>query len=186
MTSVHAAIELGRAMAAQRGWTGFQWQDLFLLWEQESGWNPRARNPSSGAAGIPQDITGNFHGGTRGQIIWGDNYIAGRYGTPARALQHERAFGWYGNGGWVNEPVLGVGLRTGQGYGFAENGSEYISKNGPGGNTYNININVSPLAHPADVGREVVKAVKQFEKRNGAGWRNSRVSSSGALVRGIA
>jgi cell wall-associated NlpC family hydrolase len=94
-------VELGRAMAAQRGWTGQEWNDLYALWQRESGWNPNAQNPHSGAAGIPQDITGNFHGGGRGQIQWGLDYIAGRYGDPAGAWAHENRFGWYGLGGVV-------------------------------------------------------------------------------------
>jgi hypothetical protein len=98
-----AAINLGRRMAATYGWTGIQWQDLYKLWQRESTWNSRAQNKSSGAAGIPQDISGNFHGGTYGQLRWGMNYIRNRpgYGSPARAWAHEQAFGWYGQGGKV-------------------------------------------------------------------------------------
>ena len=33
----------------------------------EAGWDANARDPSSGAAGIPQDITGNMHGGAAGR-----------------------------------------------------------------------------------------------------------------------
>lgn len=36
---------------------------------------------------------------------------------------------------------------------------------------YNVNVYPSPLAHPADVGKEVVKAIQAFERGNGAGWR---------------
>jgi hypothetical protein len=65
------------------------------LWNQESGWNPNVQNASSGAAGIPQDISGNFHGGWQGQIDWGLQYIKGRYGTPQMAWAHEVANNWY-------------------------------------------------------------------------------------------
>ena len=71
---------------ANYGWGTDQEQPLITLWTNESGWNPDAVNPSSGAAGIPQDITGNMHGGWQGQIDWGLSYIKGRYGTPAAAL----------------------------------------------------------------------------------------------------
>lgn len=77
------------------GWGSDQEDPLIRLWNQESGWNPAAQNPSSGAAGIPQDITGNFHGGWQGQIDWGLNYIKGRYGSPAMAWAHEVANNWY-------------------------------------------------------------------------------------------
>jgi len=66
-----------------------------------SGWNPAARNPSSGAAGIPQDISGNMHGGGVGQIAWGLAYIASRYGDPIRAWAHEISSNWYKHGGPV-------------------------------------------------------------------------------------
>jgi hypothetical protein len=77
------------------GWGTDQEQALVSLWNQESGWNPNAVNPSSGAAGIPQDITGNMHGGWQGQIQWGLSYIKQRYGTPAMAWAHEQANNWY-------------------------------------------------------------------------------------------
>lgn len=110
-------VALGQRMAAARGWTGGQWSALFNLWQGESGWNPAARNPSSGAAGIPQDITGNFHGGAAGQIAWGLAYIAARYGSPAAAYAAwlSRWPHWYGSGlrgGIFDRPTLiGVGER---------------------------------------------------------------------------
>ncbi len=72
-----------------------QWVALDRLWTRESGWSATAQNPTSPAYGIPQDITGNHHGGAAGQIIWGLNYIKQRYGSPLAAWQHEEAAGWY-------------------------------------------------------------------------------------------
>lgn len=46
--------ELGRAMAARRGWTGSQWNALDRLWQNESGWDHTAQNPTSTAFGIAQ------------------------------------------------------------------------------------------------------------------------------------
>jgi hypothetical protein len=40
------------------------------------------------------------------------------------------------------------------------------------GNTYNINIAPTPMARPADIGREVVDAIRAFERGAGKGWRN--------------
>lgn len=101
---------LGRAMAAAYGWTGANWNALNALWTRESGWNPKARNPSSGAAGIPQDITGNFHGGAAGQITWGLKYIKGRYGSPLAAWAHSQRTGWYDRGGIL--PSGGVAMNA--------------------------------------------------------------------------
>ena len=96
-----AEYSFAQRLFASHGWALSQFPYLLRLWNRESGWNPAARNPSSGAAGIPQDITGNFHGGWPGQIVWGENYIAGRYGNPAGAWAHEVSMGWYDKGGFL-------------------------------------------------------------------------------------
>lgn len=92
---------LGRQMAANRGWTGKEWDALYWLWMHESGWNANAVNPSSGAAGIPQAL-GHGHvfdlGDAKGQINWGLNYIANRYHDPLGAAAHERQYNWYERG----------------------------------------------------------------------------------------
>ena len=48
---------------------------------------------------------------------------------------------------------------------------------GGGGNTYvsnyTVNVAPTPLAHPADIGREVIGAIKEAERRSGAGWRRA-------------
>jgi hypothetical protein len=118
---------LGRAMMLATGWWGpDQWPYLQMLWTKESGWNASARNPSSGAAGIPQDITGNMHGGPRGQIGWGLNYIHGRYGSPQKAWAHEVASNWYASGVdmTVTRPTV---------FGAGEHGPERVKISRPGG-----------------------------------------------------
>lgn len=84
------------------GWGANQMSSLIPLWNQESGWNAYAVNPSSGAYGIPQSL-GHGHpynlGDYKAQILWGLSYIAGRYGSPAAAEAHELAAGWYDRGG---------------------------------------------------------------------------------------
>lgn len=97
-TSSGANVALGQSMAAQRGWTGGQFTCLNQLWTQESGWNAYAANPTSNARGIPQNINGwsaYAPGDAAGQIRWGLDYIAGRYGTPCGAEAHEQADNWY-------------------------------------------------------------------------------------------
>jgi hypothetical protein len=89
-------VALGRALAAERGWTGVQWEDLYALWNRESGWNPLAVNPTSGACGIAQRLP--CQGGypdARSEILDGLSYIHGTYGDPAGAWAHSEAYGWY-------------------------------------------------------------------------------------------
>lgn len=90
-----------KLLAAPFGWSsGTQWADLVALWNQESGWNAAAVNPSSGATGIPQ-LLPSAHAVPPGwssptvQITWGLGYIAARYGSPAAAWAHEESYGWY-------------------------------------------------------------------------------------------
>lgn len=95
--------EIGQQLAAARGWTGSEWTCLDLLWQRESGWNPSASNPSSGAYGIPQALPGSKMGSAGSdwatnpatQIEWGLGYIADRYGTPCGAWGHSESVGWY-------------------------------------------------------------------------------------------
>jgi hypothetical protein len=89
---------IGKAMAANMGWTGAQWSALEELWNGESNWNPKAKNPSSGAYGIPQALphtkmpkkawpeSAGGQSDAQTQIQWGLNYIKGRYGNPVMAL----------------------------------------------------------------------------------------------------
>ncbi len=87
--------------AKKLGWSSSAWGSVI---ERESGWNPKATNPSSGAFGI-----GQFLGSTetayasRGatstnpirQLEAMRDYISERYGNPTHALAHEKEFGWY-------------------------------------------------------------------------------------------
>lgn len=74
---------------------------------RESGWNNHALNASSGAYGIPQALpptkmpfAAQAAGGSNptAQIHWMWNYMAGRYGGPIGAEQHEQSAGWYAHG----------------------------------------------------------------------------------------
>ena len=129
-----ANIALAKQMAAAAGWTGAEWNALYAVIMDESGGSSTVVNSSSGAAGIAQNISGFGPGYESGnaaqQIAWMINYIKGRYGDPEAALAHENAYHWYGSGGMINEPVIGFGVNSGQGYGFGERGPELVS---PGG-----------------------------------------------------
>ena len=88
---------------ADTTWAPGQFPYLNLLWERESGWNPAAANPTSGAFGIPQALPAvkmasaglDWATDPYTQIIWGIGYIHAAYGTPQAAWGHELAFGWY-------------------------------------------------------------------------------------------
>lgn len=108
--------------AAKFGWgSGTQWQALSNVEMAEAGFNPRAKNPSSGALGLAQALGhGNSNtGGTLGneyggfglsdaqaklansgdaamQALWMCNYIQATYpGGPVTAWAHEQADHWY-------------------------------------------------------------------------------------------
>lgn len=105
------------------------------------------------AAALNYAAHGKGFGSGTGQIGSGHGYAAG----TSSALP-----GW----AWVGErgPEL-LRFRGGE-----QVRPAYASGHG-GGNTYIINIAPAPLARPADIGREVVGAIRAFEKGAGPGWR---------------
>jgi hypothetical protein len=94
---------IARIMVADRAWSSSQFKCLNLLWNRESRWNYRARNPSSGAYGIPQALPGrkmasagaDWRTNPVTQITWGLGYIDDLYGTPCGAWSHSESHGWY-------------------------------------------------------------------------------------------
>ena len=76
------------------GWGSYQFSCLNSLWTRESHWNYRARNPRTGAHGIPQalpaakmEVIGtDWRTNPVTQIRWGLHYIDVRYETPCKAL----------------------------------------------------------------------------------------------------
>lgn len=85
------------------GWAASQFSCLDQLWTRESGWNPLASNPGSGAYGIPQALPGakmaaagpDWATSALTQIRWGLSYIRAIYQSPCGAFAHEEATGWY-------------------------------------------------------------------------------------------
>jgi hypothetical protein len=97
-------MAIAKVLALPYGWsTGAQWSALVALWTQESSWSNTARNPSSGAYGIPQALPPSKMpklalppvNSAGAQITWGLKYIKDTYGDPIHAEQHEKAVGWY-------------------------------------------------------------------------------------------
>lgn len=96
--SVRAFKAWARAQVGAR-----QFPALNKIWTRESGWNRYARNPSSGAYGIPQALPArklrhagrdwSWDGYT--QMRWGLHYIRSRYGSPQRAWHFWHNHHWY-------------------------------------------------------------------------------------------
>lgn len=95
--------EIARDIArADYSWGKKEYRCLSRLWGKESAWNPKAVSPTNDH-GIPQrNMPRNtqaqkdaFLNDTRGQILWGLNYIAIRYNTPCNAWQFWQRNRWY-------------------------------------------------------------------------------------------
>lgn len=93
---------LVQQMAAERGWTGPQWNALNQLIMKESGYRPTIKNPTSTAYGIFQflDSTWKNYGFQKTadpaeQTRAGLHYIAQRYKDPVAALNFHLRNNWY-------------------------------------------------------------------------------------------
>lgn len=96
--------KIARQMAENKfGWGGDQWTCIDKLIMQESTWNPRAVNPSSGAYGLVQSLPPekmasagpDWRTNPATQLAWGFDYIDERYGTPCQAWSFHQANNWY-------------------------------------------------------------------------------------------
>jgi hypothetical protein len=95
--------QIAMAMLGSYGWSSSEFSCLDQLWTRESGWNPQAANPYSGAFGIPQALPGSKMASAGAdwatnpatQIRWGLGYIREMYGSPCGAWSHELATGAY-------------------------------------------------------------------------------------------
>lgn len=69
------------------------------LIRRESGCNPNAVNPSSGACGVAQELPCGKSGCQLGdgacQVIWMNSYVLGRYGSWGNAVAFHNANNWY-------------------------------------------------------------------------------------------
>ncbi|MFD9335838.1 transglycosylase SLT domain-containing protein [Streptomyces sp. NPDC060028] len=80
-----------------------QFQCFSNIINQESTWNYKAVNSSSGAYGLVQALPGSkmasagadWRTNPATQIEWGLNYMNGRYGSPCGAWSFHQANGWY-------------------------------------------------------------------------------------------
>jgi hypothetical protein len=76
-----------------------QWGYADYLVQKESGWNPNAQNPSSGACGLAQALPCSKLGANWTNPIvalnWMNGYVMGRYGSWENAVAHSKSMGWY-------------------------------------------------------------------------------------------
>jgi hypothetical protein len=95
--------DIAMGMLADYGWSSDQFSCLDSLYVRESGWNPSAANPSSGAYGIPQALPGDkmavygsdWETNPETQLEWGLAYIQDRYGSPCGAWSFWLSNNWY-------------------------------------------------------------------------------------------
>ncbi|HSS67205.1 MAG TPA: lytic transglycosylase domain-containing protein [Nocardioidaceae bacterium] len=95
--------DIAMAMLADYGWSSDQFACLDQLYMRESGWNPSAANPYSGAFGIPQALPGDkmasagadWQTNPATQLEWGLSYIQDRYGSPCGAWAFSESNGFY-------------------------------------------------------------------------------------------
>lgn len=73
--------------------------DAIQVIDIESGCNPNAVNPSSGACGLGQQLPCGKWPHTWNDPVGGmidmQNYVYASYGSWVNALSHERGYGWY-------------------------------------------------------------------------------------------
>lgn len=109
-------VEQVEKVFARHGFTGAEWEAAKWIIQKESGWNPTATNPSSGAYGLFQfnPMGGNTLAGylpdrnpnPAVQADAGARYMKDRYGSPTAAKAFWERNGWYALGGVL--PKLGV------------------------------------------------------------------------------
>lgn len=96
-------IQYAHQMTLNFGWGEEGWQYIIKIVNHESGWSGNAVNPSSGACGIPQALPcrkmksagKDYKTNYKTQVKWLMNYIAGRYGYPAKAWAFWQKHHWY-------------------------------------------------------------------------------------------
>lgn len=76
-----------------------EWQYVNYIVGRESGWNPRALNPNSGACGLAQALPCSKVPGDWSNPVdslkWQYGYVKGRYGSYAAAYSFWQANHWY-------------------------------------------------------------------------------------------
>lgn len=111
MASPITAASYAKSQLKNFGWDSTDMEYLAKLWNGESGWRWNAKNPNSGAYGIPQSLPGTKMGSVGAdwatnaftQVLWGMGYIKDRYEDPTNAYLTwlGRTPHWYDTGGYL-------------------------------------------------------------------------------------
>lgn len=74
-----------------------EWPCMDYVIGHESGWDPHAVNPSSGAAGLAQELGHGYVNldDPHGQLAWFVHYSDDRYGSVCGAAAFWRGNSWY-------------------------------------------------------------------------------------------
>jgi hypothetical protein len=105
----HTVARYARQQVLERWHDVREWRAVQTIVGAESAWNPCRRYPSvtdcrytgGNSCGVPQATPcprswrGRLASTWRAQVRWLVAYLARRYHSPARALQHRQRFGWY-------------------------------------------------------------------------------------------
>jgi hypothetical protein len=103
-TATAEASTVSQAQSYARSRVSYhQYRCLLPLWTRESSWRWNARNPSSGAYGIPQSYPASkmrsagadWRTNYKTQIRWGVSYVNHRYGSPCNAWAFWQRHHWY-------------------------------------------------------------------------------------------
>lgn len=100
---ISSPVSNGSARDIARSIFGSQFSCADSLIQKESGWRVDARNPSSGAYGLPQSLPGSkmasagsdWQTNPATQLRWMKSYVDSRYGGICGAWNHSQNHNWY-------------------------------------------------------------------------------------------
>ncbi|MFF5537878.1 peptidoglycan DD-metalloendopeptidase family protein [Streptomyces cinerochromogenes] len=178
--SIAAAKNFAKSQLKYFGWGMGEWPSLDRLWTGESGWRWNAKNPSSGAYGIPQALPAekmasagpDWRTNAATQIQWGMGYIKNRpdYGSPSAAYGKwlNRFPHWYDDGGYL-PPGLSL---VANGTGSPEpvfTGSQWadIRAAKGGGGSPNITVNVKNYVGDREITDLVDTRIEAYDADTG-------------------
>ncbi len=102
--AIPTPVQYAKEKALSSGLSLRSWGCIHKLWDNESRWNSKALNKSSGAYGIPQALPAvkmavegsDWQTNPFTQINWGFRYLKYHWANqPCVALAHQNRKGWY-------------------------------------------------------------------------------------------
>jgi hypothetical protein len=98
--------------------------------------------------------------------------VAAKYGSGGGADPLGGKFTARARGGPLRAGQLSLVGERGPELFVPNQGGTVIPNNRLGGSTVNYNINVRAVGDPAEAGRQIVKQIQEYERRNGSRWRS--------------